>query len=57
MRQNLENSLMLVTCLTPAIGYEAAAKIAKQAHETGTTLREQTIASGLLTADVYKRQI
>ena len=57
MRQNLENSLMLVTCLTPAIGYEAAAKIAKQAHETGTTLREQTIASGLLTAEEFDKLI
>ena len=57
MRQNLENSLMLVTCLTPAIGYEAAAKIAKQAHETGTTLREQTIASGLLTGEEFDKLI
>ena len=48
---------MLVTCLTPAIGYEAAAKIAKQAHETGTTLREQTIASGLLTAEEFDKLI
>lgn len=45
----LENSLMLVTCLTPAIGYEKAAKIAKAAHENGTTLREAAMTSGFLT--------
>ena len=53
MRHNLTNSLMLVTCLTPKIGYEAAAGIAKTAYENGTTLREEAIASGLLSAEEF----
>lgn len=57
MRENLQNSLMLVTCLTPEIGYEAAAQIAKTAYETGTTLREQAIASGLLTGESFDRLV
>lgn len=44
----MENSLMLVTALAPVIGYDNAAKIAKQAHATGTTLREAALASGLV---------
>jgi fumarate hydratase class II len=48
--ENLERSLMLVTALTPRIGYDAAAKIAKKAHAEGTTLREAALALGLLTA-------
>ena len=47
--ENLERSLMLVTALAPRIGYDAAAKIAKQAHAEGTTLREAALALGLLT--------
>lgn len=45
----LNNSLMLVTALNPHIGYENAAKIAKQAHEEGLTLKESVLKSGLLT--------
>ena len=41
-------SLMLVTALAPVIGYDNAAKIAKQAHHDGTTLREAALASGLV---------
>jgi fumarate hydratase class II len=44
----LERSLMLVTALAPVIGYDNAAKIAKQAHKDGTTLREAALASGLV---------
>lgn len=44
----VESSLMLVTALTPKIGYDAAAKIAKAAHENGTTLRAEALASGLI---------
>ena len=44
----LERSLMLVTALAPVIGYDNAAKIAKQAHKDGTTLREAALASGLI---------
>lgn len=49
MRKNLENSLMLVTCLTPKIGYEIAAKCAKKALKEGTSLRDATLSLGLLT--------
>ena len=49
--ENLERSLMLVTALTPRIGYDAAAKIARKAHAEGTTLREAALSLGLLTAD------
>jgi fumarate hydratase class II len=41
--ENLQNSLMLVTALTPQIGYEQAARIAKAAHERGTTLKEEAL--------------
>ncbi len=44
----LDRSLMLVTALAPVIGYDNAAKIAKQAHTDGTTLREAALASGLV---------
>lgn len=45
----LSNSLMLVTALNPHIGYENAAKIAKNAHEKGLTLKESAVESGHLT--------
>lgn len=50
---NLENSLMLVTALNPHIGYDNAAKIAKNAHTKGTTLRESAIELGLLTNEQF----
>jgi fumarate hydratase class II len=53
IKENLENSLMLVTALNPHIGYENAAKIAKKAYEEGITLREAAIASGLLTNEQF----
>jgi fumarate hydratase class II len=46
-------SLMLVTALSPHIGYERAAAIAKRAHHEGTTLREAALALGFVTADQY----
>lgn len=46
----MQNSLMLVTALNPHIGYDNAAKIAKTAYANGTTLKEEGIALGLLTA-------
>jgi fumarate hydratase class II len=49
----LQSSLMLVTALTPHIGYEKAAKIAKAAHENGLTLREAAIASGEVSAEAF----
>ena len=49
----LNNSLMLVTALNPYIGYENAAKIAKSAHANGTTLKEEAVRLGLLTAEEF----
>lgn len=46
----LDRSLMLVTALTPKIGYDNAAKIAKAAHKNGTTLREEAVGGGYVTA-------
>ncbi|MCO6386190.1 class II fumarate hydratase [Aliihoeflea sp. 40Bstr573] len=51
----VQKSLMLVTALAPTIGYDAAAKIAKTAHKSGSTLREEAIASGLVSAEDYDR--
>jgi fumarate hydratase, class II len=51
----LDRSLMLVTALAPTIGYDNAAKIAKQAHANGTTLREEAMKTGLVTAADYDR--
>lgn len=53
IKQNLENSLMLVTALNPHIGYDNAASIAKKAHREGTTLREAAIELGLLTNEQF----
>jgi fumarate hydratase class II len=50
-------SLMLVTALAPTIGYDNAAKIAKAAHRKGTTLREEAVASGLVSAADYDRLV
>jgi fumarate hydratase, class II len=53
----LERSLMLVTALAPTIGYDNAAKIAKTAHKNGTTLREETLKTGLVTVEDYDRLV
>jgi fumarate hydratase class II len=53
LKKNLDNSLMLVTALNTKIGYEKAAKIAKTAHKNGTTLKEESINLGFLTADEF----
>jgi fumarate hydratase class II len=49
----VENSLMLVTALNPKIGYDNAAKIAKTAHQEGTSLREAALKLGLLSAEEF----
>jgi len=54
IRAGLERSLMLVTALAPKIGYDAAAKIAKTAHKNGTTLKEEALKSGLVTAEEFE---
>jgi len=53
IKAGLERSLMLVTALAPKIGYDAAAKIAKAAHQNGTTLKEEAVKSGLVTAQEF----
>ncbi|MDB0027008.1 class II fumarate hydratase [Flavobacteriales bacterium] len=53
LKMNLDNSLMLVTALNTKIGYEKAAKIAKTAHQNGTTLKEESINLGYLTAEEF----
>ena len=50
---HLSNSLMLVTALNRRIGYDNAAKIAKAAHANGTTLKEEAVRLGLLTAEEF----
>lgn len=57
IRQNLDNSLMLVTALNTKIGYEKAAKIAKTAHENGTTLKEEAVNLGYLTAEEFDQWV
>jgi fumarate hydratase class II len=49
----LNDSLMLVTALNPHIGYENAAKIAKTAHANGSTLKEEAVNLGLMTAEEF----
>jgi fumarate hydratase class II len=51
--QNLERSLMLVTALSPHLGYDAAARIAKHAHQQGLSLREAALELKLVTAEQF----
>jgi fumarate hydratase, class II len=51
--RNVERSLMLVTALSPRIGYDKAAEIAKKAHRKGITLREAALELGYLSAEEY----
>ena len=53
LKKNLDNCLMLVTALNSKIGYEKAAKIAKTAHQNGTTLKEESVNLGYLTAQEF----
>ena len=46
---------MLVTALAPKIGYDKAASIAKSAHKNGTTLKEETLKTGLVTEAEYNK--
>ena len=54
-REMLDRSLMLVTALTPHVGYDRAATIAKHAHKNGLSLREAAIAVGGLSAEDFDR--
>ncbi|HYF54840.1 MAG TPA: class II fumarate hydratase, partial [Salinarimonas sp.] len=53
----MSRSLMLVTALAPSIGYDAAAAIAKAAHKNGTTLKEEAVRSGKVTAEEFDRAV
>ncbi len=53
----LANSLMLVTALSPHIGYERAAAIARHAHETGSTLRDAALAAGGVSAAEFDQWV
>jgi fumarate hydratase class II len=53
LRELTERSLMLVTALSPKIGYDNAAKVAKAAHKNGTTLREEAVAFGFVTPEEF----
>ena len=53
IKELLDQSLMLVTALNPHIGYENATKKKKTAHKNGTTLKEEAINLGFLTAEQF----
>ena len=57
MSQLVERSLMLVTALTPHIGYDAAAKIAHHAHHAGLSLREAALALGAVSPEDFDRWV
>jgi fumarate hydratase class II len=57
IKELMERSLMLVTALAPRIGYDNAAKIAKSAHAKGTTLREEAVGGGFVSADEFDRLV
>ncbi len=53
----VDRSLMLVTALTPSIGYDTAAAIAEKAHHEGRTLKDVAVELGVLTAEEYDRRV
>jgi len=53
----MERSLMLVTALAPTIGYDNATKVAKTAHKNGTTLREEAVRLGFVTAEEFDKAV
>ncbi len=57
MKEYLDRSLMLVTCLTPSIGYDKAAEAAKFAHKNGITLKEAVLTLGLLSEEEYDNAV
>jgi fumarate hydratase class II len=57
IRDLMQRSLMLVTALAPKIGYDNAAKVAKTAHAGGTTLKEEAVRLGFVTADEFDRLV
>jgi fumarate hydratase class II len=57
IRELMERSLMLVTALAPRIGYDNAAKVAKEAHARGTTLKEEAVRLGFVSAAEFERLV
>jgi fumarate hydratase, class II len=57
IRELMERSLMLVTALAPKIGYDNAAKVAKTAHANGTTLKEEAVRLGFVSAAEFDRLV
>jgi fumarate hydratase class II len=57
IKQLLDESLMLVTALNPKIGYDNAAKIAKNAHKKGITLKQSAVELGLVKADDFDKWV
>jgi fumarate hydratase class II len=57
IRALMQQSLMLVTALAPHLGYDKAAAVAKAAHERGTTLKEEAMRLGGLTAAAFDRMV
>jgi fumarate hydratase class II len=57
IRDLMERSLMLVTALAPRIGYDNAAKVAKSAHARGTTLKEEAVRQGFVSAAEFERLV
>ncbi len=57
IKRHLDNSLMLVTALNTYIGYDNAAKIAKAAHENGSTLKEEAVRLKYLTAEQFDEYV
>jgi len=55
IKEMLDNSLMLVTALSPRIGYDNATNIAKRAHKNRTTLKEEAVKSGLINEKEYDK--
>ena len=57
MKEYLNRSLMLVTCLTPEIGYDKAAQAAKYAHKNGLTLKESVLSLGLMSEEDFDKAV
>ncbi len=57
IKDHMQRSLMLVTALAPHIGYDKASEIAKAAHKQGTTLREEAVRLGHVTAEDFDRLV
>ena len=55
IKKHLDNSLMLVTALAPHIGYDNASKIAKNALKNNTTLKQETLKTGLIKEEEYEK--